>query len=66
MDFDQVKEGMNGRAPNIESFWIDKWNGVNVINGLQRCLALYKPGAIVVPSDACEESFGVICEELVD
>ena len=64
-DFDQIKAGMGGKGPDVEAFWIDKWNGTNTISGVERCLAVYRPGAVVVPSDACEEAFGVICEELV-
>lgn len=62
-DFDQIKGGMEGRVLSAGSFWIDKWNGTNVIDGVERCLAFYKSGAIAVPSHSCEEVLGVICEE---
>lgn len=64
-DIDQIKAGFGGKASSPEAYWIDKWNGVNVIGGVERCLAFYRHGAIAVPSDACGEAFGVICEELV-
>ena len=65
-DIEQIKAGFGGQESSPEAYWIGKWNGTNWISGVERCLAFYKPGAIAVPSDACEEAFGVICEELAD
>ena len=65
-DIEQIKAGFEEKDSSLEAYWIGKWNGSNWIGGVERCLAFYKPGAIAVPSEACGEAFGVICEELAD